>query len=272
MSENKQVTKLVFFGISDVGQKRTNNEDHFIVADLTRKMLGVEDNRVISRMVYHEVGPRGTLLAVADGLGGHKAGEVASQIAVDAMVKTLFESDNPDLSPAQQLVIAIKTAHRDICLHQEEHPQTRGMSSTLTAMHVGRDRITVAQVGDSRAYCYTNGKLKRLTEDQTIVSLLQKKGMLTDEEAKTHPDRNVVLQAMGQSKKVEPELKSFRFRDGDCVLLCSDGLTSFISEQDVEAIFREEKQENVRCQRLVDAANAAGGGDNITVLIARLLC
>jgi len=272
MSENNRTTKLVFFGISDMGLKRTNNEDRFVVADLTRKMLGVEDNRVISRMVYHEIGLRGTLLAVADGLGGHEAGEVASQMAIDTVTKTLFEADNPEFSPTQQLVIAIKTAHRDICLHQEEQPRTRGMSSTLTAMHVGCDKITVAQVGDSRAYCYTSGKLKRLTEDQTMINLLQKKGMLTDEEAKIHPDRNVVLQAMGQNKKVQPDVRSFRFRGGDCVLLCSDGLTSFVSEKEIEAILSDEKQENTRCQRLVDAANTAGGGDNVTVLIARLLC
>ncbi len=271
MSENGRTTRIAFFGISDMGLKRTNNEDRFLVADLTQKVLGVQDNRVIPRMVYHEIGPRGTLLAVADGLGGHEAGEVASRIAVEAIVKILFEADNPELSPAQQLEIAVKSAHRAICQHQEENPSTRGMSSTLTAMHVGNEKITIAQVGDSRAYCYTNGKLKMLTEDQTMINLLQKKGMLTDEEAKHHPDRNVVLQAMGQSKNVQPDVRTFRFRDGDCVLLCTDGLSSFVGDEDIEEILRTEKHENIRCQRLVDAANAAGGGDNVTVLLARFL-
>lgn len=263
--------KVAFFGISDRGLQRANNEDHFMVADLTRKMLGVHDNRVVPQMVYHEIGPRGTLLAVADGLGGYDGGEIASQIAVDVTAQTLLAAAELGRSPAPQLCAAVKAAHHAICTHNGGHAVQGGMSSTLTAMHVGRDSLTIAQVGDSRAYLFTQGKLMLLTEDQTVVRMLIKKGMLTDEEARKHPDRHVILQALGQVQEVAPELSHVRVQDGDCVLLCTDGLSSFVPHLRIETILRTEKHENVRCQRLIEAAYEAGGADNVTVLLARLL-
>jgi protein phosphatase len=145
------------------------------------------------------------------------------------------------------------------------------MSSTITAVHVGPEVMTVAQVGDSRAYLFSGGTLTLLTDDQTVVQMLQKKGMLTEEEARQHPDRHVVLQALGQGSDVVPEVRSVPFHDSDCVLLCTDGLSSYVPHAEIEAILRLEKHENVRCQRLIEAAYAAGGPDNVTVLLARFL-
>jgi serine/threonine protein phosphatase PrpC len=271
MSNNGTGTRIAFFGISDRGLKRANNEDHFVVADLTRKMLGVRNNRVAPQLIYHEVGDRGTLLAVADGLGGYAAGEVASQLAVEATVQALFAAEGLGLSPAQELCRAVAAAHWAISQHHGSSHGDGRMSSTLTAIHVGHDVMTVAQVGDSRAYLFSHGKLMLLTEDQTIVHLLQKKGMLTDEEAQNHPDRHVVLQALGQGNAIAPEVNSILFQDGDCVLLCTDGLSSYVAHEHIEAVLHTEKNENARCQRLIDAAYAAGGADNVTVLLARLL-
>jgi protein phosphatase len=251
--------------------QRANNEDHFLVADLTRKMLGVRENRVVPQMVYHEIGARGTLLAVADGLGGYEGGEIASQIAVDVMAETLFVATDGEQTPAQRLCEAVQTAHHAICHHNGGTTGRGGMSSTLTALHVGPKVMTIAQVGDSRAYLFSRGKLQLLTEDQTVVRLLLKKGMVTEEEARKHPDRHVILQALGQTHDVVPEMRSVRFQDEDCVLLCTDGLSSFVPHHRIEAILQEEKHENVRCQRLIEAANAAGGADNVTVLLARFL-
>ena len=145
------------------------------------------------------------------------------------------------------------------------------MSSTLTAVHIGQQVMTVAQVGDSRAYLYSRGCLVQLTEDQTMVNMLQKKGLITEEEARTHAVRHLVLQALGQGENVTPDLRRFRFRNNDCLLLCSDGLSSYVTEEQIKTILRTEHSEDARCRSLVEAANAAGGADNVTVLIARLI-
>lgn len=271
MSRNRTATRLAFFGISDRGLKRANNEDHFLVADLTRKILGVQENRVLPDLIHHQIGPRGTLLAVADGLGGYERGEFASQLAVEATVQALFSSTEANISLAQQLRMAVEAAHRAVCQqHLEMSPGSR-MGSTLTAMHVGQGMLTIAQVGDSRAYMFSEGRLTLLTEDQTIVHMLHKKGLLTDEEALNHPDRHVVLQALGQGNGVAPAIQRLPCKADDCLLLCTDGLSSYVSHEQIEEILKTEHQENVRCQRLIQAANAAGGADNVTVLLARLL-
>jgi serine/threonine protein phosphatase PrpC len=262
--------QIAFFGISDPGLKRTNNEDHFIVADLTRKTLGVKNNCVLSQMAPHEVGPQGTLLAVADGLGGYEAGEVASRIAVEVTAQALCSPQDAILSPAKQLFRAIRVAHHAIRHRQSPTSHNGGMSSTLTAVHIGQQVMTVAQVGDSRAYLYSRGCLIQLTEDQTMVSMLQKKGLITEEEARTHTERHLVLQALGQGENVLPDMRRFRFRDNDCLLLCTDGLSSYVTEKQIKAILRTEQSEDARCRRLIEAANASGGKDNVTVLIARL--
>lgn len=241
------------------------------MADLTHKVLGVQDNRVLPELIYHEVGPRGTLLAVADGLGGYERGEIASQVALEATVQALFSSAEANISLAQQLRMAVDTAHRAVCQQHMDRAPGSNMGSTLTAIHIGQDRMTSVQVGDSRAYLFSHDQLKLITEDQTIVHMLHKKGMLTDEEAQNHPDRHVVLQALGQGDGVAPAIQSQPFKDGDCLLLCTDGLSSYVSHEHIEDILKTEKDENVRCQRLIDAANAAGGADNVTVLLARLL-
>jgi hypothetical protein len=145
------------------------------------------------------------------------------------------------------------------------------MASTLTLVHLGHGVMTLAQVGDSRAYRFSGGKLTLLTEDQTVVHMMQKKGMLTPEEAQNHPHRNIILQALGQDKSVLPEIQTLPFSHNDCLLLCSDGLSSYVAHADIEAIMSSDEDEHIRCRRLIEAANAVGGADNVTVLLARLI-
>jgi hypothetical protein len=145
------------------------------------------------------------------------------------------------------------------------------MASTLTLVHLGHGVMTLAQVGDSRAYRFSGGKLTLLTEDQTVVHMMQKKGMLTPEEAQNHPHRNIILQALGQDKSVLPEIQTLPFSHNDCLLLCSDGLSSYVAHERIEAIMASGEDEHMQCRRLVEAANAAGGADNVTVLLARLI-
>jgi protein phosphatase len=260
--------KLAFFGLSDPGLKRDNNEDHFIVADLTRRTIAVNNNQLIPSLVYHNLGPNGTLLAVADGLGGHDDGEIASHIAVEALVHTLFEIEQEELSISDKLSFAVQAAHKFIGRYIGSVPGSRSMSSTLTAMHIGPDEITIAQVGDSRAYLFSNGRLMQLTEDQTLVHMMLKKGLLTEKEAENHPDRNVILQALGQGRSITPDVQSFPLHHGSCLLLCSDGLSSYVPHKRIEAILQQETRGDVRCQRLLEAAYDAGGEDNVTVLLA----
>lgn len=261
---------LSIFGVSDPGLKRPNNEDHFIVADLTRQEIAVEDNVVVPESVPQSIGAKGILLAVADGLGGHDDGEIASHIAVEAIAQTFFLMHQEEMSAAELLTLATHEAHNAICRYTATIPGSRSMSSTLTAMHIDQGVMTIAQVGNSRAYLFSNGTLTQITEDQTIVQMMLKKGMLTDEEAQNHPDQHVILQALGQGRAVSPEVTNALIGDDDCVLLCSDGLSSYVDHQGIENILNEETDEQARCKRLLEAAYAAGGEDNVTILLARL--
>ncbi len=268
---NTPGTHVAFFGISDTGLMRENNEDHFTVADLTLKVVGVQDNQVTPALLYHEVGAHGTIVAVADGLGGYEGGEIASQIAVEATVQALFETDHGYRSTTQWLADAVGQAHAAICQHQQTTASHPRMGSTLTAVHIGHGVLTIAQVGDSRAYKFSNGQLTLLTEDQTLINMMQKKGMVTDQEAQNHPHRHIVLQALGQGKTVCPEVHSYSFQDGDYILLCTDGLSSYVDQMTIQSILAEDGDEPTHCQRLIDASYASGGADNVTVLLARLM-
>ncbi len=271
MSTNRALHQIVVFGLSDRGLQRDNNEDHFMVADLSRTVIGVHDNQLRPELFHHDIGTRGTVLMVADGLGGHEGGEVASQLAVDIVAQALVNAVEQALPISAQIMRAVDMAHEAICKHHGASGRTRHMASTLTVVHVGHGVMTIAQVGDSRAYRFSGGKLTLLTDDQTVVHMMQKKGMLTPEEAQNHPHRNIILQALGQDKSVLPELQTLPFSHDDCLLLCSDGLSSYVAHERIEAILSSGEDEHVRCRRLVEAANAAGGADNVTVLLARLI-
>jgi len=271
MGTKRATNQIVVFGMSDRGLQRENNEDHFMVADMTRKVIGVHDNQLRPDLLHHDIGQRGTVLIVADGLGGHEGGEIASQLAVDIVAQALVDTTEQDLPVRELLVHAVDMAHEAICKYHGAQGRTRHMASTLTVVHIGPGEMTIAQVGDSRAYRFSAGKLTLLTEDQTVVHMMQKKGMLTAEEAQHHPHRNIILQALGQDKSIMPELQTLSFQHNDCVLLCSDGLSSYVAHEQIEAIMASGEDEHVRCRRLVEAANAAGGADNVTVLLARVI-
>ncbi len=271
MSTNRATHQIVVFGLSDRGLQRDNNEDNFMVADLTRKVIGVHENQLRPELFHYDIGARGTVLMVADGLGGHEGGEIASQLAVDTVARALVDTAEQDLPVSERIMRAVDMAHEVICQYHGARGRTRHMASTLTVVHVGHGVVTIAQVGDSRAYRFSDGKLTLLTEDQTIVYMMQKKGMITPEDAQNHPHRNVILQALGQDKSVLPELQTLPFSHNDCLLLCSDGLSSYVAHERIEEIMASGEDEHVRCRHLVEAANGAGGADNVTVLLARLI-
>jgi len=268
---NRITNQIAVFGLSDRGLQRENNEDHFMVLDLTRKLLGVQDNQLRPELLHHHMGARGTVLMVADGLGGHEGGALASQLAVDTVAQALIDPAEQDLPIREQLIGAIAVAHEAIRKGHSAAGRPRQMASTLTVVHVGHGVMTIAQVGDSRAYRFRAGKLTLLTEDQSVVQVMQNKGMLTPEEAQYHPQRHIILQALGQDRAVLPVMQTLACQHDDCLLLCSDGLSSYVAHAQIEAIMASGEDEPERCRRLVAAANAAGGADNVTVLLARLI-
>lgn len=211
---------------------------------------------------------RAPVFVVADGMGGAQAGEVASSTAIEAFGRGL-----PDIGPEQALTEVIQKANSRIHQMSRADVHRAGMGTTVTAAHVGEHEVAVAHVGDSRAYRWRAGALERLTEDHSLVEELRRQGKLTAEEAEEHPQRSIITRALGPEPEVLVDTASWRAQAGDLYLLCSDGLTSMISEADVAGVLAEAGEEpelEPLARRLVAAANDAGGRDNITVVLFRV--
>jgi len=209
---------------------------------------------------------RSPLFVVADGMGGAQAGEVASRIAVESFQPGLRDDSEPELALAELAQAANARIHELSHAHAEQ----AGMGTTLTAVYVGQEEVAIAHVGDSRAYCLRDGELLRLTDDHSLVDELMRQGRLTPEEAVEHPQRSVITRALGPEGTVEVDTRSFRARAGDVYLLCSDGLTTMISEQQIADVLRANPLLHDAGEALIAAANEAGGRDNVTVVLMRL--
>ncbi|HEY2320540.1 MAG TPA: Stp1/IreP family PP2C-type Ser/Thr phosphatase [Solirubrobacteraceae bacterium] len=225
---------------TDTGRQRRDNEDNAFV--------------------------RAPLFVVADGMGGAQAGEVASKLAVEEFHEAL-----PDEGSAEKrLTDRIRAANRRIYdLSRTEHEHA-GMGTTLTAAYLDDDHLAVAHVGDSRAYIFRDGELTRLTQDHSLVEELVRQGKLTEEQAAEHPQRSIITRALGIEGDVDVDTWSYPVRAGDVVLLCSDGLTSMIGEEQIVRILGSAHSLDRAADGLITAANDAGGRDNITVVLFRL--
>jgi PPM family protein phosphatase len=206
------------------------------------------------------------VFVVADGMGGAQAGEVASQIAVDAFAQGLPSSGTPE----ERLVTRAQEANRRIFDVSRSERERAGMGTTLTAAYLDASNLTIAHVGDSRAYLFRNGSLRRLTQDHSLVDELVRRGKLTEEQAAEHPQRSIITRALGPEPDVEIDTWTYPVRAGDVLMLCSDGLTSMVSEERVEEILASTDSLKAAAQALIDEANAAGGRDNITVVLFRI--
>ncbi len=209
---------------------------------------------------------RSPLFVVADGMGGAQAGEVASKIAVNAFEDGLGDTSTPEQSLASR-ALAANTRIHELSHSNDEHA---GMGTTLTAVYVAPQEIAIAHVGDSRAYCLRDGELIRLTSDHSLVDELVRQGKITPQQAVDHPQRSVITRALGPEPAVEIDTCSYRARAGDVYLLCSDGLTTMLSEQRLAEILRTHTRLRDAGEALITAANQAGGRDNITVVLFRL--
>jgi PPM family protein phosphatase len=246
---------------SDVGRVRTNNEDAFLIADLTRG--GRLADGTTGRL---DVGDRGVLLVVSDGMGGEQAGEVASALVVEAFTRTLRAAPTY-LPPAAQLKYAAAKAHLDVAAASRRRGR-EGMGATLTVVHVLGRAAYVAEIGDSRAYLLRSGRICQLTRDQNVAQLLADAGALEPDEAKSSPMKNVLAQAMGQGSAIQVALGKLALRDRDCLMLCSDGLTGSLVDEEIRDIILGSKNLDEACTELIDKANEHGGRDNVTVVLA----
>jgi serine/threonine protein phosphatase PrpC len=209
---------------------------------------------------------RSPLFVVADGMGGAQAGEVASSVAVDTFRGGLDDGAEPERS----LVAQVERANSRINELSHSNAEHAGMGTTITAVYVGEQDVAIAHVGDSRAYVLRDGELLRLTDDHSLVDELIRQGKLTPEEAEEHPQRSVITRALGPESSVEVDVRSFRARRGDVYLLCSDGLTTMVGEEELLGLLVSHERLADAGEALIAAANRAGGKDNITVVLLRL--
>ena len=209
---------------------------------------------------------RAPLFAVADGMGGAQAGEVASRMAVEAFER----ADESGAAPEELLRRTAQEANREIFDLAQGDSSRSGMGTTLTAALLHGDEISFGHVGDSRAYVFREGKLKQITNDHSLVEELRRQGKLTRDQAAEHPQRSVITRALGPEPNVDVDTMTFSARPGDVFLLCSDGLTTMLEDEDVAAILARESDLHKAARRLVRAANERGGRDNITVVLFRL--
>lgn len=268
MSNSSLAVVVDSYGLSDVGLVRTNNEDSFLIASPTTDFVNrnpAELNGIIPQ--------NGTMFLVADGMGGAQAGEVASRMAVETVGRNFIDALGKQVVVDQQSLITaltetIREANELIFQQGQKRTELNGMGTTLTAAIVLGGTILFAQLGDSRAYLARKGVISQMTKDQSLVAQMVASGSLTPEEAKTHPKRNVILQALGIQSQVDVAITLAELRRGDQIVLCSDGLSGKVDAEEIKE-FLEKFEPKAACQGLVRMARERGGEDNITVIVAR---
>ena len=242
--------KIAAFGLTDVGKRRETNEDDFLLEP--------------GRGVY----------AVADGMGGHAAGEIASRLAIETLQEVLQRGETAAErmsveDAAEWLRGAVVEANRRICDSIRLHEERRGMGTTVVALvHSGQDAV-VGHVGDSRLYLLRGDELIRMTSDHSWVNEQVKLGLMNDDVAQRHPMRNIVTRALGSRPDVLVDLASVQVQSGDVFLLCSDGLNTMLSDEQIQAILGGNRSNpEAACRALVEETNRHGGEDNVTVVVA----
>jgi PPM family protein phosphatase len=231
---------------SDQGRVRTSNEDYFVA------------------------NPESKIFLVADGMGGHAAGEIASRMAAEKVVEVLSRG-GPESSMEDLLQLAVNESNTDVHEDQKTHSEHRGMGSTLTVLTFADGNYCIAQVGDSRAYLLRNSILTQLTQDHSLVWPLYKSGVISKDDISRNPRKNLITRSIGTQPQVEADLQGGLAMEGDLFLLCSDGLTDVLLDSDISRILlNSHTNAQEYCDLLVAAANSGGGPDNITIVIVRI--
>ena len=229
---------------TDVGLRRRGNEDRYAVD------------------------PEFGLCLVADGMGGHSAGQVASALAAASVLASLQESKGSQVSASEKLRCALEDANRAIYQAARENPLYAGMGTTVVALLVEGERAALAHVGDSRAYRVRGGRIRQLTDDHSVVGELLRRHEITADDARDHPHRHMLTRALGVRGHVQPDLAELTLARGDRFVLCSDGLTNHLEDHEIAKLSAESDDLDACCQTLIELANRRGGEDNITVALA----
>lgn len=267
------------FAKSDVGRVRRGNEDNFLVLDLSTEQTWTGSDGAVppEKLTRFDLGDKGLVLVVSDGMGGALAGDVASRMAVDSVREMLIGAGGEDAcDPSTDLVECLKnaTVYANLAIHlrSQEDSRCAGMGATFTGAAVKGDTLDLVQVGDSRGYVIRKNQIRLATKDQSLVQQLVDVGQISETEAETHMFRNVILQALGAQSEIAPVTGKIRLRQGDLVLLCSDGLSGKLRAEDIQNIVVNSNGDLAKaCDTLVQEANNRGGEDNITVVLARFL-
>lgn len=245
-------------GLTHVGRQRQHNEDAFLVETNAKLFL------------------------VADGMGGHAAGEIASRIAVDSISEFILHTKEDDGTwphaydehykrSTNRLMAAVRMANTRVLEAMRKDARLRGMGTTVVACLADNDVMSFAHVGDSRAYLIRDDNLNRITNDHSWVFEQVQAGMLTEAEAEKHPLRNVITRALGGALQVNPDASEIQTKPGDVFLLCSDGLTGMVPEEEILRIVTQTEKLEDACQKLIEAANERGGLDNITAILVKTI-
>ncbi len=231
--------------LTDVGRKREMNQDYLYTSE-------------------EPVGRLANLFLVADGMGGHKAGEFASRNAVERIVRSVQKNRKKD----ETLILtdAIQAANQYLAQYAETHKNTQGMGTTVVAATLRGSQLTVANVGDSRLYVIEDA-IRQVTVDHSLVQEMIRMGEIAPEDARNHPDKNIITRAVGVEKDVEAEIFQLELRPGAYILLCSDGLSNMVSDREMQEIILSEGTITERAERLLNTANQNGGRDNITLIL-----
>lgn len=236
------------FSLTDVGKIRNVNQDY----------------------IYSEENPIGSfpnLFIVADGMGGHKAGDFASEFCVMAVIDQIKKSSKK--TPIGILEDAIKTANDELLLKSEEKSELDGMGTTFVAASIFENTMYVANIGDSRLYVI-NDEIKQITEDHSLVEEMIKTGEISREDARLHPNKNIITRALGSNKYVSPDYFEVLLKEGDTVLMCSDGLSNMIEDEEIKNIVKESFDDiELVGKKLIEKANEYGGKDNIAIILIR---
>src|SRR6266705_4095219 len=262
--------------MSDVGRVRRGNEDNYLLLDLAtpRMWHRLDGDESPEEMRQFTLGEKGLVLVVSDGMGGALAGDVASKMAIEAVRDVLLgnNSEGPQCDPDSSLVDCLKhatlQANRNIHYKSLEDSRCSGMGATLTGAAIKGDKLDLVQVGDSRAYVMRGAQIRLATKDHSLVQQLVDVGQISEEEAETHMFRNVILQALGAQNELTPATARIQIRRGDMLLLCSDGLSGKLRNEEIRQIVADSESLSAACNALIAEANRHGGEDNITVVLA----
>jgi PPM family protein phosphatase len=264
---------LALYAQTDVGMVRSGNEDNFLILDLSSGRSWTASEEEPPDILTYAQGYYGSLMAVSDGMGGALAGEVASRMAVETVRDRMLQLQAHEVYSRvpfhERLRLSIEEANILINGESQTNPAHKGLGATFTGVAALGNQVFFGQVGDSRAYLIRANNISRITKDQSLVQQLIDAGQITEEEAETHSYRNVILQALGAHSSVNVEVSCLTLCDMDTLVICSDGLSGKVHQDEIARIIQESRDFKLACQRLINLANERGGEDNITVVIAQ---